>query len=198
MVEVSDVVAVPSPAGAKKKRRFSLRLDDGTLIRSTPDGRVESLSPEEAYRRGFLSEEHLLHTQALLCEAHAKLPDEGPLRSISNMSKRSADTLLEVCERARCGRGAGRRRAGARALGQGAGGRPGAAWRGGGSRPRDRAPLRDPSGGRWGEGGGDPGRAARRRAEGERLTRGVVGRRHARRGRSCARQAAPGGNRRAA
>ena len=78
------------PASLLKK--LALRLDDGTLIKA--DGAV--LRPGAAYEGGRLTEAHLLRAQALLCEVHAKLPEEGPLRSLSLGSKRSADTGFEV------------------------------------------------------------------------------------------------------
>lgn len=80
-------------------KKLVLRLDDGTVIRSSgEDGEagVAVLTPAAAYASGVLTEAHLLKAQALLCEAHAKLPEEGPLRSLSMGSKRSADTSFEV------------------------------------------------------------------------------------------------------
>jgi hypothetical protein len=84
--------ALPAPAKTKK---LALRLDNGTLIR--PNGQAaEVLTPSRAMEEGLLSEAHLLKMQALLCEVHAKLPEEGPLKSISLGSKRSLDSVLEV------------------------------------------------------------------------------------------------------
>lgn len=82
----------------KKPFHFSFRLDDGTVIRpGKGDGvEVEVLRPEDAWKAGLLNESHLLRMQALLCEVHAKLPEEGPLKSISLGSKRSMDSVLEV------------------------------------------------------------------------------------------------------
>jgi hypothetical protein len=88
----------PSRASLLMKK-LVLRLDDGTVIRSSgEDGEagVAVLTPAAAYASGVLTEAHLLKAQALLCEAHAKLPEEGPLRSLSMGSKRSADTSFEV------------------------------------------------------------------------------------------------------
>jgi len=79
-------------------KKFSIRLDDGTLIRSSGnDSKPEILKPDEAWQAGLLTEEHLLRMQAILCEIHAKLPEEGPLKSVSVGSKRkSLDSVLEV------------------------------------------------------------------------------------------------------
>lgn len=83
----------------KKLQKLVLRLDDGTLIKAADHGEggeapatAAVLKPAEAYNRGSLTEAHLLKAQALLCEVHAKLPEEGPLRSLSLGSKRSVDT----------------------------------------------------------------------------------------------------------
>lgn len=95
MVQASDAV-VPSPGPLPKGMRMTLRLDDGTTIRSRGDGAAEVLKPRESYEAGLLSEVHLLRVQALLCQVHAKLPDEGPLKSLSLSSKRSAETVIEV------------------------------------------------------------------------------------------------------
>ena len=75
--------------------KFIFRLDNGSVIRSGDEG-AEMLNPAKAMDRGMLSEAHLLKLQALLCEVHAKLPEEGPLKSISLGSKRSMDSVLEV------------------------------------------------------------------------------------------------------
>ena len=86
-------------------KKLVLRLDDGTLIRAGDgeggDGKAAAtvLRPGDAYTGGKLTEAHLLKAQVLLCEAHAKLPEEGPLRSLG--SKRSADTGFEVRRRRR-------------------------------------------------------------------------------------------------
>jgi len=79
-------------------KKILLRFDDGTVVRFKPGavGEAEILHPEAAWKAGFLKEEHLLRIQSLLCEVHAKLPDEGPLKSVSLGSKRSLDTVLEV------------------------------------------------------------------------------------------------------
>lgn len=55
------------------------------------------IDPQAAWKAGALREEHLLRIQSFLCEVHAKLPEEGPLKSVSLLSsKRSIDTVLEV------------------------------------------------------------------------------------------------------
>lgn len=93
------------PTGADLLKKLVLRLDDGTLIRGGGgeggDGKAAAtvLRPSEAYTGGKLTEAHLLKAQVLLCEAHAKLPEEGPLRSLG--SKRSTDTGVEVRRRRR-------------------------------------------------------------------------------------------------
>ncbi|KAK2079624.1 hypothetical protein QBZ16_002019 [Prototheca wickerhamii] len=97
MVQASDAV-VPSPGPLPKGMRMTLRLDDGTTIRSRGDGAAEVLKPRESYEAGLLSEVHLLRVQALLCQVHAKLPDEGPLKSLSLSSKRSAETVIEALD----------------------------------------------------------------------------------------------------
>lgn len=76
-------------------KKLALRLDNGSLICSSGNG-AEMLNPAQAMDRGLLSEAHLLKMQALLCEVHSKLPEEGPLKSISLGSKRSMDSVLEV------------------------------------------------------------------------------------------------------
>lgn len=99
--------AAPQPAGAGLLKKLVLRLDDGTLIKAAGgeggDAKAAAvvLRPGDAYTGGKLTEAHLLKAQVLLCEAHAKLPDEGPLRSLSLGSKRSADTGFEVRRRRR-------------------------------------------------------------------------------------------------
>jgi hypothetical protein len=74
------------------------RLDNGTLAKYVTESKhVELLDPKAAWKAGALKEEHLLRIQSYLCEVHAKLPDEGPLKSVSLMSsKRSIDTVLDV------------------------------------------------------------------------------------------------------
>lgn len=81
-----------------KIAKVVLRLDDGTMARFKDDTKsVELLDPQAAWKAGTLKEEHLLRIQSLLCEVHAKLPEEGPLKSVSLLSsKRSIDTVLEV------------------------------------------------------------------------------------------------------
>ncbi len=87
---------------APLRRRISLRLDDGSLIsgcsKHTKSAAVAvvCLKPTEAYESGFLQEAELLRAQSLLCEVHAKLPEAGPLRSLSTGTKRSLDSVLEV------------------------------------------------------------------------------------------------------
>jgi hypothetical protein len=93
--------AIAEDVVAKKPRGLILRLDNGTVISNRDEitkgtDEVVCLRPEDAYEAGLLSEAHLLRAQALLCEVHAKLPEEGPLRSISTGSKRSADTGVQV------------------------------------------------------------------------------------------------------
>jgi hypothetical protein len=92
--------AEPSDKAEALLKRLVLRLDDGTMIKgSSGEGDAPAatvLRPAEAYASGALTEAHLLKAQALLCEVHAKLPEEGPLRSLSMGSKRSVDTGFEV------------------------------------------------------------------------------------------------------
>ncbi|KAI7836070.1 hypothetical protein COHA_010039 [Chlorella ohadii] len=94
--------AAAQPTGAAPLKKLVLRLDDGTLIKAAGgeggDAKAAAvvLRPGDAYTGGKLTEAHLLKAQVLLCEAHAKLPDEGPLRSLSLGSKRSTDTGFEV------------------------------------------------------------------------------------------------------
>lgn len=99
--------AAAQPTGAALLKKLVLRLDDGTLIKAAGgeggDAKAAAvvLRPSDAYTGGKLTEAHLLKAQVLLCEAHAKLPDEGPLRSLSLGSKRSTDTGFEVRRRRR-------------------------------------------------------------------------------------------------
>lgn len=81
-----------------KASKVVFRLDDGTTAKFICDTKtVELLDPQAAWKAGALKEEHLLRIQSLLCEVHAKLPEEGPLKSVSLLSsKRSIDTVLEV------------------------------------------------------------------------------------------------------
>ena len=85
-----------------KRFSFALRLDDGTLISgckkhtSEEAAPVVCLKPEEAFEKGYLQEADLLRAQAHLCEVHAKLPEAGPLKSVSTGTKRSLDSVLEV------------------------------------------------------------------------------------------------------
>ncbi|KAL4432569.1 hypothetical protein ABPG77_000506 [Micractinium sp. CCAP 211/92] len=89
-----------SERAQKLLSKLVLRLDDGTLIKAAGGEGAEGsappaatvLKPADAYSQGSLTEAHLLKAQALLCEVHAKLPEEGPLRSLSLGSKRSTDT----------------------------------------------------------------------------------------------------------
>ncbi|PSC74594.1 Swr1 complex bromodomain subunit Brf1 isoform A [Micractinium conductrix] len=83
-----------SDKAAALLKKLVLRLDDGTLIKAGGEGTDAAtvMKPAEAYGVGSLTEAHLLKAQALLCEVHAKLPEEGPLRSLSMGSKRSVDT----------------------------------------------------------------------------------------------------------
>lgn len=89
-----------SERAQKLLSKLVLRLDDGTLIKAAGGEGAEGgaapaatvLRPADAYSQGNLTEAHLLKAQALLCEIHAKLPEEGPLRSLSLGSKRSTDT----------------------------------------------------------------------------------------------------------
>lgn len=95
MVQAEDAGA-PMGAPLPKGLRMTFRLDDGTTIRSSGEGKATVLKARESYAAGLLSETHLLRVQALLCEVHAKLPDEGPLKTLSLSSKRSAETDVEV------------------------------------------------------------------------------------------------------
>lgn len=95
-------MAAADAVGAAPARlpRMVMRLDDGTVIKSTGSGggaaAVQRLTPEQAFAQGLLLESHLLQAQSMLCEVHSKLPEEGPLKSISTGSKRSIDTVFEV------------------------------------------------------------------------------------------------------
>ena len=93
---MAETAAAPAPAVAKPPRKLSLRLDNGTVIRATDTAEPSVLKPKDAWEAGMLDESHLLKMQAMLCELHAKLPEEGPLKSISIGSKRSMDSVLEV------------------------------------------------------------------------------------------------------
>ena len=94
------MVAMSEGRASALLKKLALRLDDGTVIRGGGgEGEAPAavvLKPAAAYAAGALTEAHLLKAQALLCEVHAKLPEEGPLRSLSLGSKRSADTAYEV------------------------------------------------------------------------------------------------------
>lgn len=80
-------------------KKFTLRLDDGTIIKRDGEQPVV-LAPAEAWKAGHLTEDHLIKAQALLCEMHAKLPDEiEGLKSMSTGTKRSMDSVLEVRNR---------------------------------------------------------------------------------------------------
>lgn len=94
-----------SDKAAALLKKLVLRLDDGTLIKAGGEGTDAAtvMKPAEAYGVGSLTEAHLLKAQALLCEVHAKLPEEGPLRSLSMGSKRSVDTGYHHAE-VRCRR----------------------------------------------------------------------------------------------
>ncbi|RMZ55780.1 hypothetical protein APUTEX25_005821 [Auxenochlorella protothecoides] len=87
-------MGAPLPKGL----RMTFRLDDGTTIRSSGEGKATVLKARESFAAGLLSETHLLRVQALLCEVHAKLPDEGPLKTLSLSSKRSAETDVEALD----------------------------------------------------------------------------------------------------
>lgn len=106
--EAAEAAPAPAPpTGAGLLKKLVLRLDDGTLIKAAGgeggDAKAAAmvLRPGAAYSGGKLTEAHLLKAQVLLCEVHAKLPEEGPLRSLSLGSKRSADTGFEVRRRRR-------------------------------------------------------------------------------------------------
>lgn len=92
-----EVVEAP-PKRMVAPTKVVFRLDNGTLAKYALESKqVELLSPEAAYKAGALREADLLRIQSYLCEVHAKLPSEGPLKSVSLMSsKRSYDTVLEV------------------------------------------------------------------------------------------------------
>lgn len=80
-----------------KPAKILFRLDNGTMARFKGDSTsVELMDPMTAWKNGSLTEEHLLRLQSYLCEVHAKLPEEGPLKSVSVGSKRSIDTVLDV------------------------------------------------------------------------------------------------------
>ena len=101
---VEDGGAAPAPEAEVCPKRMVapvkvvLRLDNGTLAKfACETKKVELLSPEAAFEAGALREADLLRIQSYLCEVHAKLPSEGPLKSVSLMSsKRSYDTVLDV------------------------------------------------------------------------------------------------------
>jgi hypothetical protein len=101
---VEDGGAAPTPEAEVCPKRMVapvkvvLRLDNGTLAKfACETKKVELLSPEAAFEAGALREADLLRIQSYLCEVHAKLPSEGPLKSVSLMSsKRSYDTVLDV------------------------------------------------------------------------------------------------------
>lgn len=95
MVDSASAGAAVAPAALLKTLR--LRLDSGAIITTAgKDGEAELLDAAAAFTAGQLTEAHLLNAQALLCQIHAKLPDEGHLRTVSAGSKRSADTNVEV------------------------------------------------------------------------------------------------------
>jgi len=96
---MAETAAAPAPAVAKPPRKLAIRLDNGTVIRATDSTEPTVFKPKDAWEAGILDESHLLKMQALLCELHAKLPEEGPLKSISIGSKRSIDSVLEVGSR---------------------------------------------------------------------------------------------------
>lgn len=96
-----DKAEKPAEVPAKRMvapAKVVLRLDNGTLAKFACETKtVELLSPEAAFKAGALREADLLRIQSYLCEVHAKLPSEGPLKSVSLMSsKRSYDTVLDV------------------------------------------------------------------------------------------------------
>ena len=78
------MVAMSEGRASALLKKLVLRLDDGTVIRGGGgEGEAPAavvLKPAAAYAAGALTEAHLLKAQALLCEVHAKLPEEGPLR----------------------------------------------------------------------------------------------------------------------
>jgi hypothetical protein len=84
------------PALSRPAKKLALRLDNGTVIAGEAGQQARVLKPAEAWEAGLLSEAHLLKAQALLCQIHAELPEEGPLKSMSTGSKRSLDSVLEV------------------------------------------------------------------------------------------------------
>lgn len=99
--EPSEPAAVALVSGAPRIKTLTIRLDDGTVIRRDGSSSMpQVLKPAEAWQAGMLTEDHLLRMQALLCEVHAKLPEEGPLKSVTLGSKRSLDSVLEVGARA--------------------------------------------------------------------------------------------------
>ena len=95
--DASAPAVVAAQPEEPRVRKLALRLDDGTLIRCNGSpSKPEVLKPAEAWEAGMLTEAHLLRMQAFLCEVHAKLPEEGALKSISLGSKRSMDSVLDV------------------------------------------------------------------------------------------------------
>lgn len=93
----APVNPAPPAAEAPPVKKIVFRLDDGTVIRRTGDSHdAEVLRPKQAWEAGLLHEHHLLRMQHFLCQIHSKLPEEGPLKSVSIGSKRSMDSVLEV------------------------------------------------------------------------------------------------------
>ena len=93
-------MAVDEPPAPRAPKRMRLVLDDGTIIKGEEGaGAAQRLPAAVAHEAGLLTEAHLLKAQVLLLEEHAKLPEEGPLRTVSGGSKRSSSTAFEV----RCG-----------------------------------------------------------------------------------------------
>jgi hypothetical protein len=94
--------AEAGPSQHHKQSRLLLKLDNGTVITNHPRFSTASeigiavLRADAAEKAGLLSEADLFNLQAKLCELHAKLPEEGPLKSISSGSKRSFDAVVEV------------------------------------------------------------------------------------------------------
>ena len=79
--EAADAVKEEAPKKMVAPSKLKLRLDDGSLCSFVVESKeVSLLSSDEAHKAGLLKENHLLRMQSFLCEVHAKLPNEGPLK----------------------------------------------------------------------------------------------------------------------
>jgi len=79
--EAADAVKEEAPKKMVAPSKLKLRLDDGSLCSFVVESKeVSLLSSDQAHKAGLLKENHLLRMQSFLCEVHAKLPNEGPLK----------------------------------------------------------------------------------------------------------------------